>query len=79
MLVPEAAMHKDDASKAREDEVRRAGEIATVKAKAVAEPVREAPNGHLWPAVSLTDAGHSPADNVRHGVEWHVARAAHDR
>jgi hypothetical protein len=44
MLMPEAAMHLDDGSIARQDDVRAPGQARIVKAKPKTVPMQEASN-----------------------------------
>jgi len=52
MLMPEAAMHEDRDPVLGQDNIRRSGQIATVKPKAIAHRMKKLPNTHLGPGIS---------------------------
>ncbi len=58
MPMPEAAMNEDHGAETREDEVRRAWEIADMEPEPVAEPVHDRPDLKFRRSVLPADAGH---------------------
>lgn len=69
MLVPEATVDEDHFAAGGEHEVRLARQVPTMKAKAIAQPMRPTTDGHLDGCVLGRDRSHDPAslgcDRVR--------------
>lgn len=76
MLVPEATMHQHNLAAPRKDEIRRAGQVAPVQAKAIAERVRKAPDQHLGLGVPLANAPHVSAYSAPLVLLLHASREA---
>ncbi len=73
MSVPKAAMDEDDATTAREHEIRPSRQALAVKAVSIAKPVDLSADGHLGARVATADARHDfrsafGGDGV-HGLE----------
>jgi hypothetical protein len=60
VLVPEAAVHQDGGLVARKDDIWRAGQVRSVKAKAQAHRVKGLSNCQFWSRVFLCDRAHDP-------------------
>jgi len=72
MSVPEAAMNEHHDAAAGKDDVRRAREVASVHAEAIAHPAQERADRKLRSGVLPPDAGHHSAplgggEGVDHG------------
>ncbi|MGD9811779.1 MAG: hypothetical protein AB7U35_10670 [Sphingobium sp.] len=57
-------MNEDHLPAVGEDQVGRAGQIASMEPIAIAEPMRYAPHGHFRTCVLLPDAPHARAQEV---------------
>ena len=62
MLMPKAAMHKDDFAQAWKDEIRRARQVAAMQTVAITEPVRDLADDQFRLRVRLSNATHAGAD-----------------
>ncbi len=58
MPMPEAPVNEDRGAQAREDEIRRAGQVADMEAEPIAEPVHDRPDPEFGRGVLSPDAGH---------------------
>jgi len=58
MPMPEAPVDEDHGAEPREDEIRRAGEIADMEPEPVAESVHDRPDPKFGRGVLPVDAGH---------------------
>jgi len=66
VLVPEAAIHLDDGPAGREHQVRLPRQVSPVQAEAVAQPVQQAADVHLWLGVLGLVGLHHPAAGGGH-------------
>jgi len=58
MPMPETAMHVDDFSQPRQNDIRRAGKITPMQAEAKAETVNQPPDNQFGLGVAGFDRGH---------------------
>jgi hypothetical protein len=58
MLVPETTMHEQRHPAAREDQIRRTRQVASMKPESQAGHVSRAPHSKLWLGVDLSNAPH---------------------
>ncbi len=66
MAMPKASMNKDDLAPRGEDEVGRAGEVASVQTEAIAERVGQAADAHFRFRVLAANARHERAASRVH-------------
>jgi hypothetical protein len=59
MNMPKTAVYKDDALQPREHQIWSAGQIATMKAKAIAQGMRDPTNSHFRTSVLAPDPRHA--------------------
>lgn len=71
VLVPETAMHEDNAPTAREYEIGSAWQITSVKAIAVTHAVHEASHEHFRCRVDATNTRHELTPRVRRQMVSH--------